>query len=388
MKCCSIGIVLALLILGGCEVREPVRHVPMVEVINDVEIATLPRIPTPFDPDTELEFRVVQVVRTVIVGVDDPLVYDPRAVLPLRGGDLLVHDPTADQPLVLIDPEAQRAITRFASTGQGPGELGAWLHLAEAEDGTLIVLDATNRQVHRYSRQGQWISSRRLALDAPVGKTLIAPSSKAYLVEVLRQDGASWHRELARVDFATGEAQPLLRLPDPSPGAEPGRIQRGRVVWAALRAGVVSMWSDQPIVLVYNYEGTLVREIRLPLTRRNISEADIQEQIEHYGEIARSLRPGTTALTNELYAVGDSLFAMFLSGLWRGAEDPHIPAGQILWRLFTIRGEYVGAVPLPEDFRHLGAGNGTVWARVLDESGYPVIQELEVVRRRDDAPQP
>jgi hypothetical protein len=139
------------------------------------------------------------------------------------------------------------------------------------------------------------------------------------------------------------------------------------------------MWAYLPSVRVHAADGSLIREIRLPFTRRVMTPAEIEAQIAQFGEIARGLRPGPMGLTNVLYAAGDTVFGMFLAGMWRAAEDPVLPPG-IWWRLFTLRGAYVGVVEQPEDFRYLGQGDGTFWARVLDENAYPVLQELELVR--------
>lgn len=82
-----------------------------------------------------------------------------------------------------------------------------------------------------------------------------------------------------------------------------------------------------------------------------------------------------------LYQVGDSTFGMLTSRLWRAKQDPVIPAGELLWRLFTVRGAYVGVVRQPPDFRYLGRGVGTIWVRTLDGRGVPVLQELRLVSR-------
>ena len=85
------------------------------------------------------------------------------------------------------------------------------------------------------------------------------------------------------------------------------------------------------------------------------------------------------ALTNLLYPVKDTVFAMYQSSRWRAAEDPVLPADRMMWRLLAESGEYVGAVWLPEGFTYLGNGVGSIWGKVLDERGIPIIQELELV---------
>ncbi|MCP5116843.1 MAG: hypothetical protein GY953_38955, partial [bacterium] len=227
------------------------------------------------------------------------------------------------------------------------------------------------------------VGSEALDLSSFAGKGL-AVRGRGFLLESLRVNEDEWHRELDRVDVSTGAIEFAARLPEPPPYGEPGRIQRGRVLWTALEGQIVAMWSDRARVEVYDGTGGVVREIRLPMTRRTLTERDIQQQVEHYGGIARTLEPGTAALTNELYTVNDTVFGMFTSELWKSAEDPPLPVGAIWWRLFSVRGEYLGVVQLPEDFRPLGRSESGLWARVLDDTGYPLIQELELVRREMD----
>lgn len=364
----------------SCGKFEQTRILPSVERRDGIEIATLAQIPGVLEEEYRWRFRILREITTEGADPDAaPLVFNPTSVLPLRSGDLLLHDPHADRPLVIVDPRDGSLVARFGRTGQGPGELLSRIEIAQATDGTIVVLDADNRQLHEYSEDGTYVASRRLEVDAYLLKLLAWPEGHGYLVELFRRFERGITRELGSVGFASGAVQPFLQLPEPARGSEPGMIQLGRAIWTILGNDVVVMRSDQPFVHIYDHDGVLIREIRFPWSNRIITEADISEQVAHYGDIARSLRPGPAALTNELYALNDSVFGMLLSSLWRAAEDPPLPAGTVLWRMFTVRGEYIGVVWLPEDFRFLGYGAGTIWARVLNESGIPVIQELELV---------
>jgi hypothetical protein len=140
------------------------------------------------------------------------------------------------------------------------------------------------------------------------------------------------------------------------------------------------MWSDRPSIEVYDQQGRLARRIELPLSRRTLTEADVARERARVGAMAASLRPGSAALTNVLYPVNDSVFGMFTSALWGAAEDPPIPEDVIYWRLFTLRGEYVGFLRQPDDFRFLGVGAGTMWARLLDARLEPRVVELRLER--------
>jgi hypothetical protein len=282
-----------------------------------------------------------------------------------------------------MDPAEGVVLRRFGRNGQGPGELGnGYLLLSEADEGGgVVILDSANRQIHQYSSMGDWQGSQALTTTLGVGLAQPDVGGSGYLLELLRQRESEWWRELAWVNANTGTSTFFARLPDPSPGAELGGLQRGRALWTVLPDGVVGMWSDRPVVNVYDDAGSLVRRLELPLTRRTLTDQDIEAQVARAGGIARSLRPGPAALTNMLYTVNDTVFGMFFSSLWRAAEDPPVSVGEIYWRLFTIRGEYLGVVRQPEDFKYLGRGDGTMWMSILDELGNPVLQEVVLAPR-------
>lgn len=373
---------LVLVATTACGEAELGRLVPTVEVVDGIEIATLGPIPGPFDPDYEWTFRVVREVPTVLGDEDEPLVFDPAAVLPLSTGELLVHDPSADRPLVILELEAPAAVARFGTKGRGPGELGQRLVLGEGGDDSLFVLDLGNGQVHRFARGGEWTSSERIATDRPAIEGALAAGGTEFALSLVTDPERVWRRELVRADPATGTTGPLLALPEAT-GPAAGIFQRGRVLWTTLNSGYVTMWAYMPVVHVHAPDGGRVREVRLPLSRYDLTQDEIDRQIALHGDIARGLRPGPMGLTNVLMAMNDTIFGMFQSGMWRAAEDPPLHDVGILWRMLTLRGEYVGVVSQPEDFRYLGRGDGTLWARVLDERAYPVIQELALERRRD-----
>lgn len=368
-------------LIGACSQNGGDRFLPTVEVIDGIEGATLAGIPALLAPNDRWRFREARRVHTVSDADSEPLVFDPAGVLPLSDGRLLVYDPTADRPLVILEPSTGNLLGRFGRKGQGPGELGGSLHLAQADDGTVAVLDGSNRRLHRYAKGGERISSDQVDLRGFPRKAIFWPSSGGILLETLHRLNGTFASQLELVDVESGRFKTYARLPDPPPDAEAGKIQQGRIVWTAPTLGVVAMWSSAPVVNVYSLDGTLARKVHLPLTKRNLTERDIQEDIREYGGLAASLRPGPTALTNELWAVNDSTFAMLVTSVWRAREDPAIPAGDRLWRLLTIRGEYLGWLRLPEDFRFLGLGNGTIWFRILDDEGNPVFMEAMLTRR-------
>lgn len=381
---CTPRWLLSLVWVGwACAGDVPADLAPSVAVEDGIEVAVPSAVPSLTDPRYEWEFRVLREAATQPGGAaTDPLLFNPRKALPLEDGTLLVHDPQADEPLVLMAVDDGSVLRRFGRNGRGPGELSIALDFSEAKDGSVHVLDRGNRQVHVFAPDGSYRGSERLDLTEFASKTLPSPDGLSHFAELTapRSDGRT--RRLARLRSVPPEVAPVMDLPSLAGGVRAGDIQRGRVLWSVVGRNVVAMRSDVPVVMVHDFSGKLVREIHLPLTRRTITEGDIREQVAHHGDIARTLETGSAALTNELYAVNDTVFGMFLSALWRAAEDPPLPVGEIWWRMFSTRGAYVGVARVPDGVTWLWQGGERLWAAVLTEAGLPVIQELTLVRRQ------
>lgn len=367
----------------GCVGDAPADPRPSVTVVDGVEIAVLPPVPDPLDRSFAGEFRVVREIPTETgQGTAQPIIFNPRRVLPLRNGTLLVHDPQADEPLVILDVEDRSVSLRFGRNGRGPGELSIALDFTEAPDGSIHVIDRGNRQVHEFASSGEHLVSERLELNEFSSKSFPSPERSSHFAEVTAAASGGRMRRLARLGSDPPEVHPVLELPALAPGVRGGDIQQGRVLWTVVGDNLVVMRSDVPVVMIHDLEGDLVREIRLPFARRTMTEADIREQVGFHGDLARFLKVGPAALTNELYAVNDTVFGMFLDALWRPAEDPTLPVGAIWWRMFSVRGTYIGVVRVPEDVTWLWQGGDHFWATVLSKEGVPVLQELTIDRLR------
>jgi hypothetical protein len=348
---------------------------PTVEVVDGVEIATLPPLPDLLDPDHFWQTETLLEVRTVMPGADEPLLFDPASLVVLSDGALFVHDPSAGRPLVVVDPSTGSVEARFGRKGQGPNELQNILELAEAEDGSLAVFDYGNRRVHRYTRDGSELGEHPVDALLVNGEVMRAPDGQSFLAETMRSSEFYYH-DLYRVDFDTGEAERLLSLPD-LPAGEEYTWQSGRALWTALAGGVVGMWGGTTEFSRYAEDGSVRRRVRLPLSKRRLTDDDIADIARDAPRAAQSLEPGPMGLTNYLFPVNDSLFGMLTGGMWRAAGDPELPAGVQLWRLFDPDGRYVGVM---NSEAVLGRGDGeTFWIKELDEHFYPIMREVRLV---------
>lgn len=367
---------LSITLLAACG-SEP-AYAPDVGVVDGVEIARLAEIPPHDESAFEWGFETLSVIPTQRTLAEEPIIYAPTVAIELSSGALFLHDEVEQGRLVVLDPASGEVRARFGRSGRGPGEIGGWAHLSEADDGTLEALDARNRQRHRFTPDGTWLGSDEARFEGVGGKLLVHPSGDGYLVETFVMAVGAWEKVLTFWG-EDGSARPLMTLPPPAADAEPGRIQQGRVLWTQVGDAVVSMWSSRPEFFVHDLDGGLRREVHLPWERRRIEERDIERQVEQYGAIASGLRVGPAALANEFFPVNDTVFGMFQSDLWRPEGEPPLPPRRAIWRLFSTSGVYLGVLPLPEDFWPLGRSGDRLWVRVANDVGLPELREVRVV---------
>lgn len=377
----STLVALAAVVAVACDDRG--RVLPLIEEDDGRAKATLEWLPPPTDERYLWRLVPVREVHTVEPGGGEIRVYDPTILLPLANGDFLVHDDISEGRLVILSAMAGEVRARFGRSGQGPGELGPSVHLSESADGTLMVVDRVNRQLHRFQTDGTWLGSESIPIEGGGGRVFDHPTERGFLVGVYQETDNAWHRSVRHWGVDSGAGDVVVRLPEPDPDAETGRIQGGRPMWALVGGSIVSMWSSRPRLYIHTATGSPELEVDLPWTDRTITERDVQDQAERDGAFAGALRPGRAALTNEIYPVTDSVFGLFQSALWRPREDPPLAAGERVLRLFTLGGEYLGAVDLPDGFRPLGTHDGRMWVRLLDAEGLPVLTEVRLERAGD-----
>jgi len=364
-----VGSAVAVLACGG--ESDVLRLDPEVRVENGVEIAEMPEWPSPLDAD----FRWTLRPRVTIPAGDEsnPTFFDLYQVLQLSDTRLVALDSHADAPILVVDIPSGDVVHRLGKTGQGPGELGGGSIVVALNDTSFAMFDPSNRQRHEFAGGRQLPSEPWRPDFVPSGGTYLEGSG--IIARTVLERGDQWNFGYVLLDDEGTRLGPFAALPKRPPDAPLGTIHRGRSLSATLRRELVAMWSATPTVEIHGDGGRLLRRIDLPVTNRTVSAQDLDDWMTAF-----QFEPGPLAVTNEMQALNDTVFGLFTSRLWRTAEDPTLPADLVLWRLITSRGRYLGTVERPRDFRFLGLGHGTIWARVLDqETLLPSLVELELV---------
>lgn len=359
-------------------------------VVSDsagVEVVTYIEMPSLDDPDWRWRIERTRSIPTASERADErPLIYDPQAMVRLDDGTLVVSD-VSEPHVIVIDAEADSVISRFGATGSGPGEIryaSPW----PGPDGTIWVADARNTRTTRYTLDGEVLSSARWQFDARGSG--IAMTSRTAIGTVAHRFWVTDFAEntlldsLAWIDPRTGEMDNFVELPREYEDRSGTRSFHGeRTAWTALPdGGVVVMRTYTPAIRYFSSDGELVREIRLPLTPRPISELEGRQAEDDMRSLARGRRPVPETdigerypITTRLYAVDDSTFAMYQSDMIRAVEDPPLPDGRTVWRLITVSGRYAGAIHYPRRFVPRWADDGYVLGVARDSLDLATIEE-------------
>jgi len=347
------------------------RFDPMLRIENGVQVAEMPEWPSPLDADLRwsLKPRV-----TISAGDEsDPAFFDLYKAVPLSDTRLVALDTYADAPILVIDLPSGEIVHRTGREGQGPGELGSGLIVVPLDDSSFAIFDSSNKQRHEFSGGRQLPSEPWRPDFVPRGGEYLEGSG--IIARTLLERGDQWNYGYVLVDDDGGTVGPFAALPKRPPDAPLGTLHRGRALSASLRNVLAAMWSAKSTVEIHGDGGRLVRRIELPITNRVASVKEVENGLSGF-----RFEPGPIAMTNEMQPLNDTVFGLYTSRLWRAAEDPILPADLVLWRLISVGGRYLGTVEKPRDFRFLGLGRGTIWARILDpETLIPSLVEFELV---------
>lgn len=289
-----------------------------------------------------------------------PLVFDPRSMLLTQNGDLIVTD-MAGPPIVVVPPAGSSAPYRFASIGQGPGELWGGIPLLWTQDDSLLaVADRGNERVTVFDMEGNVRSETNVPphfgfmLDwqvDPASGDLVAlisgasaDTSVADSLIALKPPYTHWSAVTALARHRTSRlGKPTMWLP--------------RVLWAVLPGGRIVIGSTNSGVLkVLDMDGHLLRELRLPLSPRPVSEEDrrlvsVADSHSTSKPAGHWEFPDVMPVTDELLAFDDSTVAMRQTWV-SNPEGPHaVGQRSMAWRLISMNGSLPGIVMFDPGFQ-------------------------------------
>jgi hypothetical protein len=333
-----------------------------------LHILTLSHVPPADDPDWEWGLRVTRSIATVRGATAEPILFDPQSVTRLSDGRIVVVDRGEDR-LAVIEPGTDTVGLRFARVGQGPRELwGFPLVIWALEDGGIAVADPPSHKIVHFTRDGEFVTSRptpQRVLGDRAAWQRAERTGELYAKNIAVRNGRVMDSVVA---FRAGDAAPRPVAAFAAHPVDPTVTWPAALNWwSVLPSGTVVMYrSDRPVFRVARPDGSQ-SEIRLPLTRAAMSEAEMIE-VEGFlgGQVSPALAPGgrgaepVKTIGNGLEPFGDSAFVLRQYRLSTPAGDPAFDGS--VWRVIGLDGGYRGVIRFPPSF-------GAVWTDGTDAIG-------------------
>ncbi len=321
-----------------------------------IQIYTLGDIPSWDDPAHQ--WRLVLEREVATAGEDlssEPMIFEPQGLSRFQDGTIAVLD-GADLRLVVLHPVRDSVTARFAPSGQGPGEIWSANAQIWADGDTAIgILDAGTRRVSYFALAGTFLHSRTVDFPGGGGMTAQRPGTgETFAWRYFRDPETGLLSDsVIRLNLA-GPAvavAPLRRDRRPLPPGESRPLFSGSGTFAPIGSGGVMVGTtDVAEFRHFTDAGALTAIVRVPLERRALTLEDEQIVREEVAQFAPSLADNLgdhNVLWSRLEPLGDSLFALDQTSLTAPAGEPRIPRDTRVWRIFSVRGHYLGALVLP-----------------------------------------
>jgi hypothetical protein len=305
----------------------------------------------------------------------------------------------ADTRLVILDEARNEVVRRFGPSGQGPGEIwSANSTIWSAGPQSFWVLDPGNQRLSRFNVSGQVEEEVPVQIAGMAGVVFQDPVQHApwfWKIFVENEERRTLVDSIGRLDPGRREVvyiAPMAPRVEQRRRSVPGEQAEfmAPMGWFAPLGphGVVAGRNDSGRFRVYSGDGALEGLLEVPMRQASISESEKPALLEEYFGIARGA-PGLSRrnvgdsyrLYDLMWGVEDSLFALQQSHLSTPDGERRIPTGQMVWRVFSTKGEYAGAVVLPPGVAQpYWIEPGRVLATYRDELGVATIQEFRLVR--------
>jgi hypothetical protein len=384
------------LVVSGCGERASGPSV----VVGDsagIPLYTLSEVPSWTDATIQWELVPERSIPTGAASPGgDPLLYQPQAYARLDDGTLVVLDGGRSR-IAILHRSRNEVLRRFGPSGQGPGEI--WSSnstIWPAGPSSFWLLDPGNQRMSRFSVTGALEEERSVRIAGTGGVVFQDPVEHAPWFWKIFVEGEerTFVDSIGRLDPGAGNVVYVAPMPPRVeqrrrnvPGEPPDLL--APMGWFAPLgpSGVVAGRNDSGRLRQYSSDGELVGLIDVPMEQAPIAESEKVALVEAFsgsGPGAASLARRDVGERYRLYdlmwGVGDSLFALQQSHVSTPKGEQHISEGQTVWRLFSTRGEYSGAVVFPTGIAQpYWIERGRVIATHRDAFGVVTIQQFRLV---------
>ncbi len=386
---------IATVLIAGCDARPDPPSVSESDSAG-VPVYTLGELPPWTQAELKWDLTLERSIRTGADSPNDaPRVFQPQGYLPLQDGRLVVLD-GAETRLVVIDSTRNEVLHRFGPTGQGPGEIWSSNSLMwPAGADSFWILDPGNQRLSRFTASGELVEESPVTIPGMAGVAFQDPLRHApWFWKIFAEDDDERTRvdsigrldqETGRVVFVAPMAPRIEERRRGIPGDQPALL--APLSWfAPLGSTLVVGRNDSGRFRIHDEAGLLVGVVDVPMEQSPIADHEKPALLQEYfgmasGRTTPPARPVSDffPLYDLMWGVTDSLFALQQSHLSTPLGEPRIPAGQVVWRIFSIDGTYAGALELPPGVAQpYWIEEGRVIATHRDDLGVTTIQTFRL----------
>lgn len=376
---------------GGCRTDVDGPSV-LVSDSAGIPVFELSRLPAWDDPDWMWSMELVREVATGSARPDEaPVLFDPQAFTRMPDGTLVVVD-SWETRLAVIPADRDEVVARFGPTGQGPGEMWAGIQLWPASEDEFWAMDMGNQRLSRWTLDGEVVSERRVEITGMGAMPMQEPGTHLPYTWKWFQDPATGELRdsVAALNVEAGRMVNFTALPPrvrPNAGGPIAYVTDAQAWYAPVGGGavVVGLNDGGPITHV-GPDSRVLGVIRIPMERREITEADRLRITEEW----RSMEGGRYAnlpvefgdrarAWSNMWPLAESLFVLAQTRNTTNAGEPLIPSGQWVWRVFSVQGDYRGAIVWPPGFAlPFWREDGHVTGVLRDDLGLATIQTYRI----------
>lgn len=385
------------LVVSGCGER---ANGPSVIVSDSagIPLYTLSDVPPWTDPTFQWELVPE---RSIPTGAEspggEPLLYQPQAYARLDDGTLVVLD-GGRYRIAILHHGRNEVLRRFGPSGQGPGEI--WSSnstIWPAGSSSFWLLDPGNQRLSRFSVTGALEEERSVRIAGMGGIVFQDPVEHApwFWKIFVESEERTFVDSIGRLNPGARDVVYVAPMP---PRVEQRRRNVPGEPWDLLAPmgwfaplgppGVVAGRNDSGRFRLYSSDGELVGLIDAPMEQAPIAESEKLAVLEGFSMMGAGGAGSTRRKAGDFYGlydlmwgVEDSLFALQQSHLSTPKGERRISEGNTVWRIFSTRGAYAGAVVFPAGIAQpYWIERGRVIATHRDEFGVVTIQQFRVVK--------
>jgi hypothetical protein len=286
-----------------------------------------------------------------------------------------------DQKIKVFD-RTGKFLRLIGKPGQGPGELGYASGIQLLNDNTLVIEDATSRQLTLFRPSGEFIKNISMSGRLGLVNVLLDGKGNAIGREMgLTEGNAKMFFEIKKFDT---DLKPLFTLdkiefpiPIPGSGAKINIMEMMSIYQFDAEGHIYYGRNADYEIKIYNPEGKHLRTIQKEYDRVKVTQADIDEMLERMPNVAGGVNIKEMFTFPEYFPPYQSFFLDDQGRLYVRTFTKGKAKGEYEFDVFDPDGKYIAQFITKSDLRLWKAGKA--YGIEETEEGYQTIKRYAVL---------